>query len=1465
MKKILYSFFICLALIVVTGVAHSQTATVTIYYSGAQALGCCNVCGTDYRCIGGSGCGCCQASQQTKTFMNPVPAGNYITSVQIRYYAADCSAQNVPTSINGIAICTANNPGPRTCACGSCNQAYCTNSNFPCGLPNYNYGGINTLYAAPYPSYSEICTQRCVITFTYAPGSPGGPPTPGVISGSATICPGQSYTYSITPVSGATSYSWTVPPGSTITSGQGTTSITMTAGSSGGNVCVTATNICGTSPASCITLTIGAPPATPGAISGPTVFCPGQSSTYSIAPVSGGTSYNWTVPSGTTINSGQGTTSITVTHGANAGQVCVTASGPCGTSSATCLTLTLGTAPVAPGTITGAAVFCPGDTYTYTISSVTGATSYNWTVPSGATINSGQGTTSISVTYGVNAGQVCVTATGACGTSPSTCLTVTLGTAPASPGAITGPTTFCPTETFSYSISAVSGATSYTWTVPTGSTINSGQGSTNISVTFGANAGQICVTATGACGTSSPTCITLNLGAPPSPPASINGTFTGCPGATVSFSTPSAPATTYNWTVPTGSVINSGQGTSGITVTLGQTSGNICVTATTICGTSTPICEPVNVFPVPTVTNAPLSQNVCSGQASALVMLTGSVAGTTFTWTSSASAGVTGNTASGTGNIPSQNLQNSTTSPGTVTYTIIPTANGCTGTTAQYTITVNPTPTVTNSPLSQTVCSGQPVNINFTGSIPGTTFTWTATCSNGNVTGFTPSGTGNVSHTLINNLNTMGTVAYIITPELSGCSGPPAIYVVNVHPAPTVTNSPLSLSICSGQTANINFTGNVTGTTFSWTASNTSGTVTGFPPSGTGNISHTLTNGLPTPGTVTYTITPTANGCNGAPVNYVVTVSQDYPVSVSIASNPSGPVCEGTQVVFTATPVNGGSGPDFQWQLNGANVGMNSPTYTTTTLPTGTNTISCILTSNSGSCITGNPALATYDITVHALPNASINPSGPYCIDAPATNLTAVNAGGTWSGTGITDFNTGLFNPATAGAGTHIITYFYTDPATGCSATGTANFTVNNLPVVTFAALNPICVSAAPIALSGGSPAGGNYSGTGVAANMFGPAQAGPGVHTLTYTYTDPGTGCTNSATQVISVNTDFDVVVTPDSVAICRGASVNLTAIGGVDYTWHPSTGLSATTGSSVYASPQVTTLYTVTGENTDGCTGSTTVVVYVHPYIGVSFTANPASGCSPLDVQFNFAGGPYWAPGTHVWNFGDLYSGANSSTLNNPTHTYEYPGTYEATLTVTNTFGCVESGSQQIMASARPVANFTSHPPDFSTMDNPEILFVNQSTNYQTLWWNFGEPSTGPLNFSDQETPTHMFTDEGTYIVSLVAMTSIGCSDTIQKPYNIYPSYVLFVPNAFSPDGDGLNEEFRPIISGLDEDNYFFSIYDRWGRKVFETRDATKGWNGRVGAERDAKQDVYAWILIVWDKTGKKYKHTGRVTLLN
>jgi len=272
-----------------------------------------------------------------------------------------------------------------------------------------------------------------------------------VITGVNTICSGNSSTFD---AGSFNSYLWNT----------GATTETITI-STGGNYTVTVTDVSGCTGSASQTLTVVSAPATPGPIAGSSSVCQGSAQVYSVIPVSGATSYTWTLPSGWSGSST--TTGIMVTVGTLSGNILVRANDSCGSSTNRSLSVTvLTSAPSQPGIISGSASVCSGTSHTYSISAVSGATSYTWTLPGGWTGSSN--TTSINATAGNNGGNITVTANNACGSSSAQSLTVTVNTVPSQPGSITGNTTVCQASSQTYSISSVAGATSYTWTLPGG-------------------------------------------------------------------------------------------------------------------------------------------------------------------------------------------------------------------------------------------------------------------------------------------------------------------------------------------------------------------------------------------------------------------------------------------------------------------------------------------------------------------------------------------------------------------------------------------------------------------------------------------------------------------------------------------------------------------------------------------------------------------------------------------------------------------------------------------------------------------------------------------------------------------------------------------------------------------------------------------------------------------------------------
>jgi len=276
----------------------------------------------------------------------------------------------------------------------------------------------------------------------------------------------------------------------------------------------------------------------------------------------------------------------------------------------------------------------------------------------------------------------------------------------------------------------------------------------------------------------------------------------------------------------------------------------------------------------------------------------------------------------------------------------------------------------------------------------------------------------------------------------------------------------------------------------------------------------------------------------------------------------------------------------------------------------------------------------TQTITVNAAPTVTQSAIAAVCADASPITLTGGSpAGGTYTGTGVT---AGEFDPA---AGTQTLTYEYTD-ANGCSNEATVTVTVNDLPTVTQNAINAVCADASPIILTGGSPAGGTYSGTGVTGGQFDPSV---GTQTLTYEYTDAN-GCSAEATVTVTVNT-LPTVTQSAVAAVCADASpITLTGGSPAGGTY---TGTGVTAGEFDPASGTQTLTYEYTDAN--GCSDEATFTVTVNPLPTVTFTL-PATIClsaSPITLNGTPAGGDYTGNGASGTQFNPSVAGAGSTTI--------------------------------------------------------------------------------------------------------------------------------------------------------------------------------------------------------------------------
>jgi len=494
---------------------------------------------------------------------------------------------------------------------------------------------------------------------------------------------------------------------------------------------------------------------------------------------------------------------------------------------------------------------------------------------------------------------------------------------------------------------------------------------------------------------------------------------------------------------------------------------NYTVTLTGGCGIITANGS-ITVNPTPNAVATPSSQTICSANPITTIVLSGAVPGTVFNWTRNNTVAVTGIAASGSGNI-SGSLTNTTTAPVTVTFTITPTANGCPGAPITATVLVNPTPNAVATPASQTICSAFPITtIVLSGNVTGTTFNWTRD-NTATVTGIAASGSGNISGTLTNTTNASITVTFTITPTANGCPGTPTSATVLVNPTPNAVATPSSQTICSGTAiTTIVLSSAVTGTTYSWTRNNTA-TVTGIAASGTGNISGTLTNTTTAPVTVTFTITPTANGCAGTPITATVTVQA--PLVITCPANITIPSVIGgcTAVVTYAPVVTGTPAPTFTYSFSGATTGSGNGTGSGSAFNVGVTTVT-ITATNSCSTVSCSFTITVTDSQLPVISSQPVNKT--VCAGSTATfSVTSTNAvsyqwqqfnGTTWVNiTGATGATLTLTNVTVS-----MNTNSYRVNVIGLCTTVTSGFAtlyVNTLPTIILVA------SRAPVLLPGQS------------------------------------------------------------------------------------------------------------------------------------------------------------------------------------------------------------------------------------------------------------------------------------------------------------------------------------------------------------------------------------------------------------
>lgn len=989
-----------------------------------------------------------------------------------------------------------------------------------------------------------------------------------------------------------------------------------------------------------------------------------------------------------------------------------------------------------------------------------------------------------------------------------------------------------------------SGATTYTWTPAATlscSTCPSPIATPTTTTTY-------TVTGTNAFGCSSTATATVTVNPLPSTlNAGANQTI--CVGGSAVLN--ATGASSYTWAAdPSLSCLNCASPTATPLVT---TTYFVTGNSTAGCSAGASVTVVVNQRPNIATTN----KAHCAGSADTLL----ATGGVSYVWTP----------ATGLSN---PNIANPIATPATTTtYTVTGTdANGCTNT-ATAVVTVNTLPTV-NVTGNTNICIGGSASLVATGAA---SYSWspaaTLSCSNCANPIATP--TANTTYTVV------GTNA-------AGCTATATITVV-VNPLPSTLSAGPAQSVCAGSTATLNATG---ANTYTWNASptlsctncaspvatptatttycvtgtSTAGctstacvTVTVLPLpvitsvnkahciggadtlSAAGGVSYvwspatglsctSCTNPIATPAaTTTYTVTGTgANGCTNTATS-TVTVNP-LPV-ITVAGNRS--VCQGLGTALTASgaatyvwsPATGISNPNI------ANPVI-APASTTTYTVTGTSATGCVGTT-------------TVTVTVNPLPNVTAGPGQETCLGSPV-NLSASGASTyIWTpatGLSCTNCQSPTANPTVTT--TYVVTG--TD-GLGCRDTGLVSVTIKPLPVVDAGRDTTICnMASIQLQASGGTNYTWSPAATLSCGNCSNPVASPTG--TTTYTVRALGAnGCFNSDQVTVSLHTAPSINAGPDQ-TICSGSSAQLQASGGSTYTWSPVTTLSCVNCANPRATPPATMSYKVVGTDIYGCVDSDEVAITV---IQRDPTQVGPGGeiCEGESFKLSASGGNgyTWIPAA------TLSSRSAADPVARPRETTTYRVAIQQGRCFSDTL------SVTVVVHPLPSINAGS---DKNIIAGGSVPIQTTGNHIATYAWS---PSDG-LSCNNCAEPVAAPTKTTEYHVQVTSEFGCMAGDDVTV-FVTCDEKQLWLPNTFTPNGDGQNDRFYPHGKGITSVSRF-RIYNRWGEVIYDvanmpTDDPNYGWDGTY-KNQQLKPDVFVYYITAKCSTGEPLEIKGDITLI-
>lgn len=641
----------------------------------------------------------------------------------------------------------------------------------------------------------------------------------------------------------------------------------------------------------------------------------------------------------------------------------------------------------------------------------------------------------------------------------------------------------------------------------------------------------------------------------------------------------------------------------------------------------------------------------------------------------------------------------------------------------------------------------------------------------------------------------------------------------------------------------------------------------------TASSSNTSTNPAPTHtyndvGTYLVTCQTESPCCGWSKIDtFVVHVVPFLEPEVFISST-SNNVCEGEAVTFGAVGINGGDNPQYEWLVNGSPVATGS-TYTTSTLTTGTS-VACRMTSNYP-CATNNPKTsAPIVMSVHPNPVVSCSSVNNYLggnttFDAPVAPGT-----GTAPFSYVWNFGDGgaaySANPihTYGGTGTYNVSVTVSDTF-GCS--GVCNMPVTIIiPPYVYADFSSVitqdCGSSTVnfTDITVGNPTTWYWDfGDGGTSNVQNPTYtfqnpgvfnvtlaAGNGVFTDTITYPNHVVVIPN---PVANFTSNKQVVCSPGAIKFYDESSTS------VAWSWDFGDGITSNLQNPghIYETPgQYNVELTVTTH--DGCTNTVLkegyITVLVSPEAG--FTADTMV-CTTVPLFFvdSSINANSWS-----WNFGVVDSFTDNNQF--PSYIYEEPGEYTITQAVSNSLGCPDTLIKELYIEAIPYPDAYFEPDSFAVQLPDTILqLFNYSQYFTDVQWDFSNGDSSKLL-----NPEVYYQEPGVYTIILYASNELGCVDTFELDVEVFEQETFFVPNSFTPDGDGLNETWQVHGKGIVK--LSMRIFDRWGKMIYRTNSLDEPWKGIDEKGEPVPQGVYTFYIQLEWYTGKTFERRGTISVI-